>query len=115
MRLFLTAPLGDRITFSDEAPETYSYSIDIPKGHDISKMRLVAFVSNYDSEDPNHCQVYNAEMQALPDPSGVESVEISGREVTAIYNVSGVRLERMQRGINIVRYTDGTTEKLIVK
>lgn len=115
VRLFLTAPLGDRITFSDEAPETYSYSIDIPKGHDISKMRLVAFVSNYDREDPNNCRVYNAEMQALPEPSGVEEMETAGREISEIYSISGVRLDRMQRGVNIVRYTDGTTEKLIVK
>lgn len=115
VRLFLTAPLGDRITFSDEAPETYSYSIDIPKGHDISKMRLVAFVSNYDREDPNNCRVYNAEMQVLPEPSGVEEVETAGRGISEIYSISGIRLDRMQRGVNIVRYTDGTTEKLIVK
>lgn len=115
VRLFLTAPLGDRITLSADAPETYSYTIDIPKGHDLTKMRLVAFVSNFDAEDPNHCQVYNAEMQVLPEMSGVENVELSGREISEIYSISGVRLDRMQRGVNIVRYSDGTTEKLIVK
>lgn len=115
VRLFLTAPLGDRITLSADAPETFNYTIDIPKGHDLTKMRLVAFVSNFDAEDPNHCQVYNAEMQVLPEMSGVENVELSGRAISEIYSISGVRLDRMQRGVNIVRYSDGTTEKLIVK
>lgn len=115
VRMFLSAPLGDRITLSADAPATYSYSVEIPAGHDVTKMRLVAFVSNFDAEDPNHCQVYNAEMQALPEMSGVENVEISRREISEIYSISGMRLDRMQPGVNIVRYSDGTTEKLIVK
>lgn len=115
VRMFLSAPLGDKITLSAEAPETYSYTADIPAGYDITKMRLVAFVSNYDPEDPNGCPVYNAETQALPEPSGVERVENSRREISEIYSISGVRLDRMRSGVNIVRYSDGTTEKLIVK
>ena len=54
-------------------------------------------------------------MQVLPEMSGVENVELSGRAISEIYSISGVRLDRMQRGVNIVRYSDGTTEKLIVK
>lgn len=35
--------------------------------------------------------------------------------VEAIYDLSGRRITKMQRGVNIVRYTDGTTRKVRVK
>jgi len=34
--------------------------------------------------------------------------------VTGIYNAAGVRLERMQRGLNILRTADGTARKVFV-
>jgi len=36
-------------------------------------------------------------------------------QVAAIYTVDGKRIATMQSGINIVRYTDGTARKVMVK
>ena len=36
-------------------------------------------------------------------------------EIEAIYNVNGQRLSELQKGVNIVRYTNGMTAKLMVK
>ena len=33
----------------------------------------------------------------------------------ARYNVNGVRLDKAQKGLNIVKYSDGTTKKVMVK
>ena len=45
------------------------------------------------------------------------AIQHANSEVTiqAIYNISGVRLNEMQRGINILQMSDGTTRKVVVK
>lgn len=44
--------------------------------------------------------------------SAASSVE---PKVSAIYSVSGAAITKMQKGINIVKYSDGTTKKVLVK
>lgn len=50
-----------------------------------------------------------------PDPAGISNVnaKAASSEVAAIYNVRGEQLSSMQKGINIVRYADGTTRKIL--
>ena len=31
------------------------------------------------------------------------------------YQLNGVKLNKLQKGVNIIRYTDGTTRKVLVK
>ena len=46
--------------------------------------------------------------------TGIDMVRPEGnREVKAIWSVDGRELNSLQRGINIVRYSDGTTRKII--
>lgn len=51
------------------------------------------------------------------DATGVDNVETAGEAatVTAVYGIAGERRARMERGVNIVRMSDGTTRKVIVK
>lgn len=44
--------------------------------------------------------------------SAASSVE---PKVSAIYSVSGAAITKMQKGVNIVKYSDGTTKKVLVK
>ena len=52
---------------------------------------------------------------------GVESISVndsainSDAKVSAIFTADGTRLQKTQRGLNIIRYTDGTTKKIFVK
>lgn len=50
-------------------------------------------------------------------PSGIDSIIQSDteRSVEGIYNLNGVRMNGMQKGVNILRYSDGTTRKVLVK
>lgn len=49
-------------------------------------------------------------------PNGVYGVETSGeKSVTAYYNLSGRRMPVAQKGLNLVKYSDGTVRKIIVK
>jgi hypothetical protein len=52
---------------------------------------------------------------------GVESISVDDSaingdaKVSAIFTADGTRLQKTQRGLNIIRYTDGTTKKIFVK
>ena len=50
------------------------------------------------------------------DPAGIKGVTTDKdgkKEVKAIYSVNGAQLTGLQHGLNIVRYTDGTTAKVM--
>ena len=54
----------------------------------------------------------------IQDMGGVEGVEVDAatKEVEGYYNLQGIRLNEPARGqVNIVRHTDGTTQKIVVK
>ncbi|MBR1789795.1 MAG: hypothetical protein IJ762_11545 [Bacteroidaceae bacterium] len=49
------------------------------------------------------------------DETGLSDMLTGDSEVEGIYDVKGVRLPRMQRGVNIIRMTDGTSRRVMVK
>lgn len=49
------------------------------------------------------------------DFAGVESVGSDAAEVVAVYNMQGIRTDKLQKGLNIVKMSDGTTRKMIKK
>ena len=79
------------------------------------------------ADNSNTMKGYRAYIMPKPAVANVNMVEFrwedetaiqhANSEVTiqAIYNISGVRLNEMQRGINILQMSDGTTRKVIVK
>lgn len=47
--------------------------------------------------------------------TGVESIESKNSlTIVAVYNLQGQKLESMQKGVNIVKYSDGSTKKIMV-
>lgn len=47
--------------------------------------------------------------------SGVSSAEVEAVTVSEVYNVNGVRLSGLESGLNIVRMSDGSVRKVMVK
>ena len=37
------------------------------------------------------------------------------KRIQGIYTINGIKLETLQKGINIIRYTDGTAKKVIIR
>lgn len=62
-----------------------------------------------------------AAYQAAAESTGIHAVEYNGetgegeKAVVGIFTPGGMRLQELQRGINIIRYSDGTNKKVIVK
>ena len=52
-----------------------------------------------------------------PFPESIGNVELEGTvsSICGYYDLSGSRLAGKQRGVNIVRYSDGTSRKIMVK
>lgn len=113
-----------------------TYQIPLKEGWNADKMRVVAFISNY-STDEKKCQVYNSG-QAFVNPAtaitdvmdaaqpmaycqdGKVLVAGSGFSVEGVFDVSGraVANANLAPGLYIVRMTNGKTEatqKLCVK
>ncbi len=50
------------------------------------------------------------------EPDGIEAVALDGNiEVSGYYTLGGQRVNAPQRGVNIVKFVDGTTKKLLIK
>ena len=59
-------------------------------------------------------QVFNEE----GDPTPVERIEADTEkeaEIIGIYDLNGTKKQSMQRGLNIIRMSDGTTRKIAIK
>ena len=68
----------------------------------------------------NNGAIVNASQVPLGSGSsvvGIEDVDASGNNAVEVarYNVNGVQLSAPQKGLNIVKYSDGTTKKVVVK
>lgn len=74
---------------------------------------FVAFVTTSEGE------TFYGEQQSFrttSDPDGIEEVKASEDAVEiARYDIQGRKIAKPQKGINIIRYSDGTTRKVLVK
>ena len=82
-------------------------------------MEIVAFVANYDETNCTNCTVYNAEGGALEGNDmvdGISTPEVaSSATIQAVYDLQGARLGAMRRGLNIVKFNNGSVRKIIIK
>jgi len=47
--------------------------------------------------------------------TSIHATTAANREVQAIYSIDGLRLPNLQRGVNLVRYSDGKVSKVLIK
>ena len=73
----------------------------------------VAFVKTEENE------TFFGEVQTFStnvDPDGIKDIEHSPLNIEeAWYSLDGKKLSKPQKGINILRYSDGTTKKVLIK
>ncbi|MGI6224199.1 MAG: Omp28-related outer membrane protein [Prevotella sp.] len=117
-RMFVTDPMGDPVNLSTDDYTYATYTVNMSEDWNVDNMNIVAFVSNYNKQDCNDCNVYNAEEVTLNGNDDIPSyisqpTAANNASVIAIYNASGVRMQQMQRGLNIVKFSDGTTRKVV--
>ena len=75
------------------------------------ELKVVAFLINQNSGE-----VINANQTLLVDPIvGINAIEEKAGAETVRYNVSGQLIKAPQSGLNIIKLSDGTTLKVLVK
>ena len=57
----------------------------------------------------------NSALEADGDATPIEGVVSDASEISAIYTVAGAKVSSLQKGINIVKYTNGKVVKVLVK
>ena len=91
--------------------EATSYHYDVSLVQKLWKLRVVAMLLNADGE------IVNAAKCNVSTPAGVNGVESSMDEPVEVarYSLDGRLLSEPERGVNIVKMSDGTARKVIVK
>ena len=56
-----------------------------------------------------------AKIEVSTEPSAISTIDTTATETEVYYTLDGKRLDAPQKGMNIVRMSDGTTKKIVVK
>ena len=94
---------------------THEVTVDLseyPLIMDRTKLNLCVFML-----DRNTGRVVNADMKSLNPATGIDEVNAGNGEIeeTSRFTIDGRRISASEKGINIVKYSDGSTKKVIVK
>ena len=78
------------------------------------RIKSVTFTSKKSSSYPT---ILGIAKKGFYVPTGIVSVdtEEGADEIQGIYNINGMRLNAPQRGINIIKYKNGSTKKVIIR
>lgn len=105
--------------YGTDAPPYATYTTTLDASWKPENMEIVAFVANYDETNCTNCTVYNAEGCALEGNDvvdGISTPEVaSSATIQAVYDLQGARLGAMRRGLNIVKFNNGSVRKIIIK
>ena len=95
------------------------YRVQVPESWNWHNMRIVAFISrpitNY-THGFTDMYVNNADVFTFEVSNGVDEIVTDPNAVPVeYYDIMGHRHDSLQQGINIVRMSDGTSRKILVK
>ena len=105
--------LGDSILIQNKQRLTTKV-VRSYEGTDEVYVRL--YLTNFNSKIGIYdIYIVNAGEKTQEFMNGIEEIAPTPAVSTVIYNINGVRLNALHRGLNIVRKSDGTTKKVMVK
>ncbi len=117
---------GDDINWTSEASYENTITITLDDKWDYDQLYVVAFISGSMEELQDDQWVYNniADgmvnnvncVKAVDVPEGISAVTVSSDDKTpSYYTIDGRQISTPGKGVNIIRYTDGTVKKIYVK
>jgi hypothetical protein len=85
----------------------------------LDKSKKLKSISVYKEKswDDSYLIVLGVTVKGVKLATGINGVTIEGGNnvVVGIYTLNGMKLSKPQKGINIIKYADGTCRKVIVK
>lgn len=132
--LYAAAATGDNLRYASSEPvsvqseslngddkvwKNYSVTITIEEGQDlvIGAMNVDVLSARWAMVDNFKLTYYgkaSSKSDSPADPVIIEDVETVA-SAASIYSVSGTRVSALSKGVNIVKMTDGTVKKVLVK
>lgn len=106
---------GEQVEWNNQK-FTKTFSIPLTSTWAKDKMKVVAFLSKHNKKNYKDCKIANSNGRDLEMSSGINGV-VNGKQLTEVarYTIDGVKLTAPQQGLNIVKMSDGSTIKVMVK
>ncbi|MBO4565001.1 MAG: Omp28-related outer membrane protein [Bacteroidaceae bacterium] len=105
---------GEVINWSNDNA-IYNYTFNLNSSWKMDDLKVVAVISCYDRSDATNCIVENAAV-AIPETYlGIDGYSTDDVREAVRYTLDGRQIGAPQRGLNIIRMSDGTVKKILVK
>ncbi len=122
LRKIVSAPLGDAVTWNDNKFEN-NYNVTLNSSWDAANMHVVAFISSPLTVSNEYTSAYdevwvnNTNCVKVGGTTGISNAISTDKNATEIarYSLDGVQLSAPQKGLNIVKMSDGSIVKVMVK
>ncbi len=114
MRAVLTNVKGSDINWNGDN-FTYSIRYTVPSDFAANNLSITAFIAPAPSSNLKAMGVNNCERVKLRNSTGIDGVKMQQQGQTGYYDLEGRQTMAPHRGLNIVRMSDGTTRKLIIR
>ena len=107
---------GESVTWNDDNTFTTTFNVDIDALWDIDQLSFVAFLNEYSSKSYENCKIENSIGQKFSGETGINGIadDNASTEVSRC-TLDGVKISAPQKGLNIVKLSDGRTVKVVVK
>lgn len=117
-RMALGSALGNPINKVSDTKYKNEFKFTVPEGWNWTKLNIVAFISRPlgDMNDYTNLVINNADEFKFVAYDGVEELVTDPNAVPVeYYDMMGRQYDSLQQGINLVKMSDGTTRKILVK
>lgn len=85
---------------------------DITETFDFDRPEVSVFLGDYRVTDSDALSVA---FELIPEEEAAVGIIENEVVIMGIYSINGVKIESLQRGVNIVHYSDGTYRKVFVE
>ncbi len=92
---------------------SYAWQCELDPAWKDNDLQIIAVIGTYISDNPTECRVENTATCDV-DISYIDSILTDQHKpkIEAVYTPEGIRIPAPTQGLNIIRYTDGTTRKI---
>lgn len=109
-RISTTSNWGEEEIDNNYYVRLFELSTDVDK---TKKLKSMTFSNN----SWGSATILAVNKLGLPTATGIEKVNhgASAQTVTAIYDLNGMRLQKLQKGVNIIKLANGTMKKVVIR
>ncbi|MGI6223593.1 MAG: Omp28-related outer membrane protein [Prevotella sp.] len=98
---------------------SYDCQLAIDDEYKYENLSVVAFIGEYNSSSQIDCKIVNSARvmsSEFKSSTVIDTNTVAGEPVVeGYYNLRGQRLAQPEKGVNIVKYSNGTTRKMIIR